>query len=143
MKCRKVIDKSREEEVVIYVKEDSEAARNIERYVLSLETELVGFHDSSIIPINQNEVACFIVEQGKVYALVGKERLRMKRRLYEIEEFLDSRFVKINQSCVVNVSEILKFDASIMGTLTVTLKNGYRDYVSRRRMSEVKRRIGF
>ena len=64
-------------------------------------------------------------------------------RLYQLEELLDASFVKINQSSIVNVKKIERFEASIGGALLVILQNGHRDYVSRRQVKAVKERIGF
>jgi DNA-binding LytR/AlgR family response regulator len=62
--------------------------------------------------------------------------------MYTVEEQLGGRFVKINQSCTVNVDKIERFDVSIGGALRVTLKNGFRDHVSRRQLKAVKERMG-
>ena len=105
--------------------------------------ELIGFgEDREAIPLLPRDVICFFVEDGRVFALTEWGRLRMRERLYEIEKTADVGFVKINQSCLANISKIMRFDASVMGTLTVTFKNGYRDYVSRRQMKLVKERLG-
>ena len=40
------------------------------------------------------------------------------------------------------IKKIKKFDTSVSGMLTVTFKNGYRDYVSRRNLKSVKERLG-
>ena len=66
----------------------------------------------------------------------------IKMRLYEIEEKLGDDFVKINQSTVVNVKMIEKFSVSFGASLTVHLKTGRRDYVSRRQLKAVKERMG-
>ena len=142
MKCRTVIDKSRDEEVVIYVHEKSRLSENIEEYVMSCSTELVGYRDGMAVNLSQADVYCFIVEDNKIYALTEKEKLRLKQRLYVLEESLNGDFVKINQSCVANIRKIQKFDTSLSGTLSVIFKNGYRDYVSRRQLKIVKERIG-
>lgn len=143
MKCRTVIDKSRDEEVVIYVHEKSRLSENIEEYVMSCSTKLVGYRDGMAVNLSQADVYCFIVEDNKIYALTEKEKLRLKQRLYVLEESLNGDFVKINQSCVANIRKIQKFDTSLSGTLSVIFKNGYRDYVSRRQLKIVKERIGF
>ena len=142
MKCRTVIDKDREEEVVIYVHEKSELSSEIEEFVIGRSLELLGHKDKNIVKIALSEVYCFTVEENKVFALTEKERLQLKQRLYLLEEMLDDSFVKINQSCIVSVRKIKRFDTSITGTLVVELKNGYKDYVSRRQLKKVKERIG-
>ena len=143
MKCRTVIDKDREEEVVIYVHEKNSLSYEIEELVLGKSLELFGYKDKNIVKLSPSDVFCFTVENNKVYAICEKEKYQIKQRLYLLEEILDSDFVKINQSCIANIRKISKFDTSITGTLMVSFKNGHRDYVSRRQMKKVKERIGF
>ena len=81
------------------------------------------------------------MEDGRVYALLSGKRLRLKSRLYEIEDVLPECFIRINQSCIVNISMIKKFTVSIGAALMVELKCGYRDYVSRRQVKKVKERL--
>ena len=143
MKCRTVIDKDREEEVVIYVHEKNSLSYEIEELVLGKSLELFGYRDKNIVKLSPSDVFCFTVENNKVYAICEKEKYQIKQRLYLLEEILDRDFVKINQSCIANIRKISKFDTSITGTLMVSFKNGHRDYVSRRQMKKVKERIGF
>ena len=142
MKCRTVIDKDREEEVVIYVHEKNSLSYEIEELVLGKSLELFGYKDKNIVKLSPSDVFCFTVEDNKVYAICEKEKYQIKQRLYLLEEILDRDFVKINQSCIANIRKISKFDTSITGTLMISFKNGYRDYVSRRQMKKVKERIG-
>ncbi len=88
------------------------------------------------------DISCFFVENNKVYAMKKQEKLLIKQRLYQLEEQYSQKFIKINQSCLVNIDAIEKFSSSISGTLSVTLKNGYKDYISRRQLKIVKERIG-
>ena len=143
MKCRTVIDKDREEEVVIYVHEKNSLSCEIEELVLGKSLELFGYKDKNIVKLSPSDVFCFTVENNKVYALCEREKYQIKQRLYLLEEILDRDFVKINQSCIANIRKISKFDTSITGTLMVTFKNGHKDYVSRRQLKMVKERIGF
>ncbi len=142
MKCTTIIDKTREEEVIIYAKEQTEFVEKIEAFVNSNSLDLTGYLNDSIIKLNITEIYCFAIEGGKIFAYTSDKRLLIKRRLYEIENMLDKSFVKINQSCIVSVSKIERFSASIAGSLLVVLKNGYKDYVSRRQLKFVKERLG-
>lgn len=142
MKCTTIIDKTREEEVIIYAKEQTEFVEKIEAFVKSNSLDLTGYLNDSIIKLNITEIYCFAIEGGKIFAYTSDKRLLIKRRLYEIENMLDKSFVKINQSCIVSVSKIERFSASIAGSLLVVLKNGYKDYVSRRQLKFVKERLG-
>ncbi len=143
MKCTTVIDKNREEEIVIYVHERSELSDKIEHLVLESNTELFGYLDKSIIKLDPHEIFCFSIEDGKVFAFLADKKVRITQRLYEIEQIFATDFLKINQSCLINIKKIEKFDVSIGSALRVTLKNGYSDYISRRQLKSVKERLGF
>lgn len=142
MKCRIIIDKRREEEILIYVHEKTKLTEQIEKLVSESDFELVGHKDKIAVKINPVDVFCFSVEDNKIYALTENEKLQLKLRLYRIEENLNDSFVKINQSCIANIKKIAKFDTSVSGTMKVVFKNGYTDYVSRRNLKNIKERLG-
>lgn len=142
MKCQTIVDKGHAEEVLIYVHEKSETSEKIEHFVNGLSTELLGYKDKNIVKLQPLEIQCFTVRENKIFAMTENETYQLKERLYMLEEMLDDSFLKINQSCIANIHKIKKFDASFSGALVVTFKNGYKDYVSRRRLKAVKERIG-
>ncbi len=142
MRCRVILDPRCEEEIVIYARERTPLVEAVERLATEQETRLIGYTERDIVPLSLPEVTCFIVEQGKVYALCGEQRLLMKCRLYKLEECLPSEFVKINQSCVANLGQVARFAVSLGGSLKVCFKNGYSDYVSRRQLKTVREKVG-
>lgn len=142
MKFRLIIDKNREEEVIVYSHKETKLTEEIKRIVESDATELVGYFEREAYRINLSDVFCFIAQDNNVYAVTAENSLRIRMRLYQLEEMLDSNFIKINQSCIVNIRQIRKFDYSFSGFLKVELKNGYSDYVSRRNIKNVKERLG-
>lgn len=144
MKFQTIISKDRDEEVVIYAHEHTKEIKRIEAFVAEADTELWGYDvNRGVCKLVSAEIDCFAAENGRLYALVGSQKLQIKKRLYELEEMLDDSFVKINQSCIGNIHRIRRFDVTVGGALMVTFKNGYRDYVSRRQLKFVKERIGF
>lgn len=142
MKLTVFIDKEREEEVLVYAHEENALVRAIRQVTAAEDTLLVGYRGQEAIRLHPHEVCCFVVEEGRVYALVGEARWLLKCRLYQLEERLGAVFVKLNQSCLANPRHMERFDASIAGALTVTFRNGYKDYVSRRQLKLVKERLG-
>ena len=108
-----------------------------------MQAAAVSEHKDRIIKeINPMEVECFISNGDKVYALINKEEYLVKKRLYELNELLGGMFTYINQSCLANLNLVDHFDASIGGTLFIIFKSGYKDYVSRRQIKNIKERIG-
>ena len=142
MKCYTYIKEDEEEKVLIYAHDRTRLVEDIESLVLSSEIDLTGSYDSEIIKIDINDVVCFISENNKVFALIGDKKYQIKYRLYQIEELNLNMFIKINQSCLANKTKIKKFETTIGGALKVVFKNGYIDFISRRELKNVKKRMG-
>lgn len=142
MKLKLLIDKNRDEEILIYAHEKTALVETIEQLVLQDNFELIGYADREAVRLNLSEICSFTVEDNKVFAATLKERYKLKYRLWQLEEKLPESFVKINQSCIANIRMIDRFDTSISGSLLVKFKNGSTDYVSRRQLKTVKERLG-
>jgi len=142
MKCYTYIKENEEERVLIYANDRTRLVEDIESLVLSSEIDLTGSYDSEIIKIDINDVVCFISDNNKVFALIGDKKYQIKYRLYQIEELNLNMFIKINQSCLANKTKIKKFETTIGGALKVVFKNGYIDFISRRELKNVKKRMG-
>lgn len=141
MNLKIFIDKHREEEILIYTHEKTKLIDSIEQLV-SDDTPFIGYKEREAIKLDIADIYCFTVEDNKIFALLENEKLQLKSRLYKIEEKLPLNFIKINQSAIANIRKIAKFNASVSGTLMVVFKNGYKDYVSRRNLKNVKERLG-
>ena len=142
MKIKIIIDKTREEEILVYAHEKNELVNEIERIVHQSNSDILGYKDNEAKKLNLFDVNCFISEGNKIFALTN-EKLQVKLRLYEIEDLTDGNFIKINQSCIANVRQIEKVQATLAGAISVVFKNGYKDYISRRNLKSVKERLGF
>lgn len=142
MKCTIILDKTREEEILIYAHQRTETIDEIERIAMGATSQLTGYFRGEIVKLDIKDIHCFTVDDGKLFAICENEKYLLKTRLYNVEEIVDKNFIKINQSSIANINKIQKFDASISGTLKVIFKNGYVDYVSRRNVKSIKGRIG-
>jgi DNA-binding LytR/AlgR family response regulator len=142
MKLKVVIDKEKDEEIIIYTHEKNELVTAIENLVNNSQMNLIGFDRGVMCPLNLNDISVFYTKDNKVYAnALGKPYL-LNYRLYKIEENLNNSFVKINQGCIVNISKIKRFEMSVGGFVQVVMKDGYKDFISRRELKNVKRRMG-
>ncbi|MCR4899028.1 MAG: LytTR family transcriptional regulator DNA-binding domain-containing protein [Acholeplasmatales bacterium] len=142
MKCYTYIKEDEEERVLIYAHDRTRLVDDIESLVLSSEIDLTGSYDNEIIKIDINDVVCFISENNKVYALVGDKKYQIKYRLYQIEELNLNIFIKVNQSCLANKTKIKRFESTIGGSLKVVFNNEYVDFIARRELKNVKKRMG-
>ena len=141
MKLEIITDKDCEEKIVIYQHNENPLTEKIKQFLEETE-EIIGYKEKEILKLNPYDIFCITVIENKVCAVCNDETYQLKERLYTLEEKLPKVFVKINQSCIANIEKIERFDASISGTLKLTFKNGWTDYVSRRQLKSIKERLG-
>lgn len=142
MKYTLHIDPEREEEIMIYAQENRPVFAEIQRLLAGEESQLVGYEGDSIVVLKPKKITCFVSGGDKVFAIAGEHKYLVKKRLYQLEEQMGSDYIRINQSCLANISQISRFSVSIGGSLEVVFRDGYRDFVSRRELKKVKERMG-
>lgn len=71
-----------------------------------------------------------------------RNRYVLSKPLYELEQILDPRFVRISKSAIVNLRQISHVAAGFNGTMELVLKNGLKDYISRSFRKSFKERLG-
>lgn len=99
---------------------------------------IVGIKENNLSIINVMEVMSFYSKDQNNYCKTEKGEFRIKKRLYELEESLDKNtFIRISNSCIINVKYIKSFDLSTIGNIIVKFLDGTSENVSKRRISYV------
>lgn len=134
----------RETTVVIYTdKVNDEIQQLARRLSQDAPQHIVGFREDEAVILSQEEIIRVYAEGGKVLAETPEGDFLLRLRLYELEERLDNtRFVRISNAEIVNLSWIRGFDLSFAGTICVRLKNDRVTYVSRRYVAKIKQVLG-
>ena len=143
MQFRLIIDKEKDEEVVVTAHARTALAEQIEALVQKYDdpARLVGYAEDAIKMLSVSEIQCITVLDGKTYAIDAKgDRYRLKQRLYELEGNLPGYFIRINKSALANEKALDRFAVTIAGSMDAVFKCGYREYVSRRCFAEIRRR---
>lgn len=143
MKYRLIIDKNAEEEIVLTVHAPSSLTEQIENLVRSYSGAdgITAYGDDEMRRLAFEEIECITVIDRRVMAIdANGKRYRIQERLRELDAKLPSYFIRINKSAIANEHRILRFDAVFSGGVDAVFKCGYREYVSRRCFSEIKRR---
>ena len=144
MKFNLIIDKNKDEEITLTVHERSDIVNKIEAIVAELNgsDRLVAYNDEEMKLLNFSDIECVTVIDGKTYAVDTKgAKLRLKKRLFELEDLLPSYFIRINKSAIANEKRLEKFTTAFSGAVDAVFKCGYVEYVSRRCFAEIKRRF--
>ena len=144
MKYKLIIDKNAEEEIIAVVHSPSSLTQKIEDLVHSYSGEdgIMAHGDDLLRKLEYCDIECIAVLERKVVAIdrCGK-RYYIRDSLRELESRLPSYFIRINKSSIANEHRILRFKTVFSGGIDAVFKSGYKDYVSRRCFSEIKRRL--
>lgn len=144
MDFRLIINKERPEEVVATVHERSALTDRIEMLVMEYagSDRIPAYTEDDMKMLSYEEIECITIIDGKTYAIDSRgERYRLKQRLYELESKLPSSFVRINKSSLANETRLERFTASFSGAVDAVFQCGYKEYVSRRCFTAIKRRL--
>lgn len=142
MKFRLIIDKDKEEEVVATVHQRSPLIEEIESLILNRTDRIPGYLEDEIKMLEVSDIECVTVLDGKTYAIdSGNRHYRLKQRLYELEQLLPASFIRINKSTLANEKALDRFTVTIAGSVDAIFKCGYREYVSRRCFTQIRRRL--
>ena len=143
MKYKLIIDKEADEEIIAIVHAPSSLTQQIENLVCSFSgaDSIMGHCEDEVRKLSFQNIECITVLERKVIAIDTKgKRYRIQDRLRDLEEILPSYFIRINKSTLANEHRIDRFDATFSGGVDAVFRCGYRDYVSRRCFSEIRRR---
>ena len=143
MEYKLIIDPQAEEAVVITAHAPSALTQQIQELVAQYtdDQRLWGFREDEMRPLQVEEIECITVLDGKTYAIDGSNhRYRLKQRLYLLEESLPGYFIRINKSTLANERKLDRFVTSFSGAVDAIFQCGYREYVSRRCLSQIRRR---
>lgn len=140
-----ISDKYEDIEVAIFANKLSEEVQSIVDITQNLNTNLrkvIGTKDNDIFLINVEDIICFYSEEKSNYCRTIKDEFKIKQPLYELEEKLSPKdFVRISNSCIININQVECFNTGVIGTIMVKFKDGNVEYVSRRRISQVMKTL--
>lgn len=141
MRFTLVIDPTKDEEILMTVKEVSPLCEQVRKLILAPE-ELAGYRDDEIRRLSLQDIACITVLGGKTYAVdIANTHYRLKERLCEIEPILPPCFIRINRSSIANETHLERFTAAFSGAVNAVFRGGFEEYVSRRCFTQIKRRL--
>jgi DNA-binding LytR/AlgR family response regulator len=143
MKYKLIIDKHAEEEITVVAHGPSFLTQQIEDLVCraSGADSVLGYREDEIRKLAFSEIECITILERKVIAIdTSGNHFSLKDRLRDLENVLPSYFIRINKSSLANEHRIARFDAAFSGGVDAVFQCGYREYVSRRCFSEIRRR---
>lgn len=139
-----------EKEIVLRTNEyDEEVERMLSLLQKIQKTpQLIFYKDSTEYFFSADKILFFETSERQVYAHTKNDVFVVKHRLYELEDILSGKFMRISKSTIVNLSHVYAFTQSLSGC-SIQFANTHKQvYVSRRyykllreRMKEVREKI--
>ena len=128
-----------------------ELTDNIQKAIVLLENDYDDVDsNNSILPVKRGsdivlldfeDIYMIRVEQKQTKVYDDNNEFIIKKPLYKIENILDSDFVRISKSTIVNLRKIERVAPSLKGMMFIELKNGLKDNISRKYLSEFKQAL--
>ena len=96
-------------------------------------------NEEDIVVLQLKEIYMVRVENGDTVIYGAKQKYRSRKRLYELAQQLGKQFMQISKTTLINLSYMDSIEPGFSGTLLLKLKNGDKDYVSRKYLPEFKK----
>ncbi|MCR4557804.1 MAG: LytTR family transcriptional regulator DNA-binding domain-containing protein [Saccharofermentans sp.] len=133
----------REPFAVIHTDKVTDEIQRIVDIFSNSETPITALqNEEDIVVLQPKEIYMVIVENGDTVIYGAKQRYRSRKRLYELGQQLGKQFMQISKTTLINLSYMDSIEPGFSGTLLLKLKNGDKDYVSRKYLPEFKKYLG-
>ncbi len=103
---------------------------------------LTAMEDERLVILQPEDITMLRVEEEKVRIYGNGRCLTSPKRLYELEEQLGCGFMRISKSVLINLKHIESVEPYFNGTMLLHLKNGCKDYISRKYLPDFKKYLG-
>ena len=128
--------------VVIETPTIDEQVNEIIKRINNTKNTIVVKKQEKVYIVKIKEIASFYSLGKNIFVKIDGSEYETSYRLYELEGILPKdTFVRISHSCIINKEKIEYFDTSITGEILVKMKDGTKEYVSKRRIKDIKRII--
>ena len=128
---------------VIHTDKVTDEIRRIVDLFGSNETPVTALlNEEEIVVLKPQEIYMVRIEGGDTVIYGEKQKYRSRKRLYELADVLGKQFMQISKTTLINLSYIDSIEPGFSGTMLMKMKNGNKDYVSRKYLPEFKRYLG-
>lgn len=127
---------------VIYTELINEEVQSIASLISYSSGVITAIHNERIVVLKETDIYIIRVENEKTVIYCKNTQYISKKRLCELEKMLKHSFIKISKTTLINLKYIEGVEASFGGVMLLIMKNGCKDYVSRRYLSDLKKYLG-
>jgi Response regulator of the LytR/AlgR family len=147
MKVNVIINPTFKEDIEVDIKaqkEDERIAKITSILNESNEKNLVGYEAEKFVILDLKKIYYFSTENGKVFAHLEKEKYLVKKRIFELLEYVKDKpnWFLINQGAIANLDNVLRMETYFNGSIVIVFNNNEKEYASRIQTSLLKKKLG-
>ena len=134
-----ITEGNKETTVEIHCITADENTRRLQKYIEAYGMTLSGKSDGETKVVPLSEILYFESVDGRTFIYTRESVLEMDKKLYELEEQLDSAdFYRCSKSCIININAVEKLRPEISRNITAFMTGGDAITISRRYVSGFK-----
>ena len=133
-------EKYRENKIIICTNKITEEIQElVNKIENNKNNKIYGYKNDKIFILEENKIETIYSENKKVFIRYENGNIyETKKRIYEFENNLPNKFVRISNSEIVNFDKVQNLDFKIVGTIILNFYTGKYTYVSRRYVKKIK-----
>ena len=138
----KISKEVKEPYAVIYSDSLTDEITSAVMYLENTGKIITGEDNGRIAVLQPSEIYIVRVENERTVIYGENKKFFSPKRLYQLEEQLGNGFMKISKSSVINLSHIKCVEPSFKGMMSLVMKNGLKDWISRKYLPDFKKYLG-
>lgn len=138
----KISKEIKEPYAVIYSDSLTDEITTAVMYLENTGKIITGEDNGRIAVLQPSEIYMVRVENERTVIYGENKKFLSPKRLYQLEQQLGNGFMKISKSTVINLSYIKCVEPSFKGMMSLVMKNGLKDWISRKYLPDFKKYLG-
>ena len=138
----KISKEVKEPYAVIYSDSLTDEITSAVMYLENTGKIITGEDNGRIAILQPSEIYMVRVENERTVIYGENKKFLSPKRLYQLEQQLGNGFMKISKSTVINLSHIKCVEPSFKGMMSLVMKNGLKDWISRKYLPDFKKYLG-
>ena len=128
--------------IEIYADKVTDEIRELIDKLSASDNVITVTENDRIFVLKPSDIYMLRIEEEQLIVYCQQKKYFSGKRLYEMKNRLGDSFMQISKSTVINLKQLNQVEYSFNGTMLVLLKNGLKDYISRKYLPEFKKYLG-
>ncbi|WP_297817454.1 LytTR family DNA-binding domain-containing protein [uncultured Lactobacillus sp.] len=130
------------EKVEFWIRRMTDKVKRAARDLQVEQNFIWGYQENEAYRVEYRQIYSIQVENEKTYICTKDSNYQFKGRLYQVKTNLPSDFIEASRSAIINYHFIDHLEIIRNGNIDAVMKNGLRVQIARRKIKNLKERLG-